>query len=257
MMLKALILSGEGINTEYEMAHAVKTVGGVVNIIHVNTLIKNKKILHDYNLLIFPGGFSFGDELGSGKVLAGIFSDEMWNELMTFISQRKLILGVCNGFQVLVKMGLLPDLSGYQKATLTYNDSGRFEDRWVYLKINPLSPCVFTKGIDSLYLPVRHGEGKFITDEKTLGYIAEKNLYAMQYVDEKGNLAGYPYNPNGSIMNIAGICDESGQVFGLMPHPEAYTHFTNHPRWTRLEGLLKPNGLSIFENAKKYVEGRL
>lgn len=257
MMLKALVLCGEGLNTEYEMAYAVKTVGGVSHILHINTLLQNKKLLHDYNLLILPGGFSFGDELGSGKVLANIFANKMWNELMTFISQKKLILGVCNGFQVLVKMGLLPDLSGKQKTTLMCNDSRKFEDRWVHLKINPLSPCIFTNGLQSLYLPVRHGEGKFITDETTLGYIVEKNLYVLQYVDQNENLAGYPHNPNGSLMNMAGMCDESGQVFGLMPHPEAYTHFTNHPRWTRLEGLLKPNGLSIFENAKKYVEGKL
>jgi phosphoribosylformylglycinamidine synthase len=152
-------------------------------------------------------------------------------------------------------MGLLPETDFVQKVTLTYNSSGKFEDRWVRLKINPNSPCIFTKGISAIDLPVRHGEGRFIPASKeVLERLGGKNQVACQYVNGRGELAGYPHNPNGSVMNVAGICDPTGRVFGLMPHPEAYNHITNHPAWTR-GGSSGAAGLAVFRNAVEYLEG--
>ena len=172
-----------------------------------------------------------------------------------------MIIGICNGFQLLVKLGLLPGFGGnydQRLTSLTYNDSGRFEDRWVKLKINTNSPCVFTKGLETLYLPVRHGEGKFVTkDEEVLERLKQNQQIVCQYVDPKTGTPTqvYPYNPNGSLEAIAGICDETGRIFGLMPHPEAYNHFTNHPRWRRGEEDLL--GLVIFKNAVAYIRENL
>ncbi|MCK4534878.1 MAG: phosphoribosylformylglycinamidine synthase subunit PurQ, partial [Syntrophobacterales bacterium] len=172
----------------------------------------------------------------------------------------KLILGVCNGFQLMVKLGLLPAFDrdySTQTVTLTFNDSGRFEDRWVYLRINGDSPCVFTRGLEKIYLPVRNGEGKIVTENPAIREkLRANNHIVMQYSDEnyKSATMDYPGNPNGSVDAIAGICDETGRVFGLMPHPEAYLHYTNHPRWTR-ENLPEDGaGLSIFRNAVDFIK---
>ena len=185
----------------------------------------------------------------------------LFEELLQFIKAGKLILGVCNGFQLMVKLGLLPALNGNyteQSATLTFNDSGRFEDRWVYLKANAQSPCVFTRGIDVVYLPVRHGEGKFIPEsDAILEQIEKKNLCALQYcTDDGAPTMDYPANPNGSINAIAGICNETGRLFGLMPHPEAYLHRTNHPRWTRENLPEEGQGLAIFRNAVNFIRSK-
>jgi phosphoribosylformylglycinamidine synthase subunit PurQ / glutaminase len=172
-----------------------------------------------------------------------------------------LILGVCNGFQLMVKLGLLPALDGNysdQSTTLTFNDSGRFEDRWIYLKANAQSPCIFTKGIDLIYLPVRHGEGKFVPQsDAVLNSIEKKNLFVFQYCLESGAATmDYPANPNGAVNAIAGICNETGRLFGLMPHPEAYLHRTNHPRWTREALPEEGQGLAIFRNAVKFISSK-
>ena len=181
-------------------------------------------------------------------------------ELLKFINAGGLILGVCNGFQLMVKLGLLPALSGNftrQSATLTFNDSGRFEDRWVYLRANAQSPCVFTKELDTVYYPVRHGEGKFVPESNAiLEQIERKNLTVFQYGNADGSVTmDYPANPNGSVRAIAGICNESGRLFGLMPHPEAFLHRTNHPRWTREDLPEEGQGLAVFKNAVSFIRG--
>ena len=186
-------------------------------------------------------------------------NQRLQDQILRFIKQGKLIIGVCNGFQLMVKLGILPGLDGdylNQKVTLTFNDSAKFEDRWVTLKINEHSPCIFLNGLNKLELPVRHGEGKFITkDEKTMERIKRKNLIAVQYIDiESGKpTQSYPYNPNGSIEAVAGICDETGHLFGLMPHPEAYLHYTNHPLWTRKKLPKEGEGIKIFRNGIKFI----
>lgn len=254
MQLKALVLSGYGINCEYESKHCVEKVGGAADIVHINKLIEKPDMLEGYNLLFVPGGFSFGDDLGSGKVFSNKLKFKLSDRLLDFSKSEKLILGICNGFQVLVKMGLLPEPDLQQRVTISANDSGHFEDRWVALKANERSPCVFTKGIRTILLPVRHGEGKFIAkDRETLEGLSSSNQVVFQYVDEKGKLAGYPFNPNGSQLNIAGICDKSGRIFGMMPHPEAFNIVQNCPYWTT--GLIrKAQGLDIFRNAVEWMK---
>ena len=259
---RALVLTGHGINTDYETAHAfgLPSVGGEGVRVHLNDLIAAPQMLRDYQMLVIPGGFSFGDDIASGKVLAVKLRASMLEPLRDFVARGRLVLGICNGFQVLVKLGLLPNLTGeaQQDVTLTFNDSGRFEDRWVYLTVNPASNCVFTMGMDRVYLPVRHGEGKFIPrDLATLATLETRHCIVMRYVDNDGQLAGYPWNPNGSIANVAGVCDVTGRVFGLMPHPEAYQHFTNHPRWTRESVPPEGMGVQIFRNAVAYVNEAL
>ena len=256
MIPKALILTGYGINCDYETQHAFKMVGADAKRIHINDIIDGLKKLEDYQIIAFPGGFSFGDDIASGKVLANKLKFNIFQDLKKFIEDGKLMIGICNGFQAMVKMGLIPAFDksyNTQSVTLTFNDSGRFEDRWVYLKENPKSNCIFTKGLGNVYLPVRHGEGKFVADEKTLQKLIGNGHVALRYVDKMGNPAGYPWNPNGSIGNIAGICDETGRIFGMMPHPEAYLHRTNHPRWTRERLSEEGIGVKVFRNAVEFI----
>lgn len=249
-----LVLSGYGLNCEQESKTGFEKAGGIAEIIHVNELIEKPAALDNYNMLLIPGGFSFGDDLGSGKVLANKLKFRLKDKLWEFIQNKKLVLGICNGFQVLAKLGLLPIPDFEQRITVTRNDSGKFEDRWVYLKINKSSPCIFTKDLDYIMLPVRHGEGKFMPkNENELKYIIDKNLFVAQYANEKGVTSDYPYNPNGSVANIAGICDESGRIFGLMPHPEAFVDVVTNPYWTRVN-ITQAQGLLIFKNAVNYLE---
>ncbi len=257
MQTKALVLYGYGVNCEQESKVSVERAGGTAEIKHINEVIDNPKLLENYNFLILPGGFSFGDDLGSGKVFANKMKFKLHNELLRFVNDGKLVAGICNGFQSLAKMGLLPIPDFEQRVTLTVNDSGHFEDRWVILKMNKASPCVFTKGIEYLMVPVRHGEGKFIPkNEAILRELIDNNLVFAQYVDDKGQLTGYPWNPNGSVMNIAGICDKSGRVFGMMPHPEAFNEITNNPYWTT--GAVKEaQGIKLFKNAVDYIAEKL
>lgn len=254
MALKALVLYGYGINCENESRYAIEKSGGQATIVHLNRLLEEPGMLSGYNMLMIPGGFSFGDDLGSGKVFGNKMKFRLREPLERFIGEGKLVLGICNGFQILVKMGLLPIPDFRQRVSLTTNDSGHYEDRWVLLKANRESPCIFTKGMEYLLVPVRHGEGKFIPQDKaTLDEMKAKNQVTLQYVDEKGNLAGFPYNPNGSVENIAGICDPSGRIFGMMPHPEAFNIPENCPYW--IKGNIKePLGLRIFKNAADYLK---
>lgn len=267
---KSLILVGNGINCEYETAHAHKLVGFEPDFIHINTLIENLNKIKKYTFITLPGGFLDGDDLGSAKAQAVRWKYKKISKsgktfidaLISFVEEGKIILGICNGFQLLVKTGLLPGLgSDYstQKVTLTFNDAGKFEDRWVYLKSNTFSHCIFTKDIHTIYLPVRHGEGKLVVDtKKTLEKIKQDGHIVMQYADESGNITSkYPFNPNGSVESIAGLCDSTGRIFGLMPHPEAYVHQVQHPRWTREALSEEGDGLMIFKNAFKYVTENL
>jgi len=267
--VKTIVLTGNGTNCEMEMAHACRLAGSaVVDIVHISELLCGEKRLDDYHFLNLPGGFLDGDDLGSAKAGAnrivhaqiGRGREKLYQQLIDFIRNGKLILGVCNGFQLMIKLGLLPAFGGdytTQTVTLTFNDSGRFEDRWVYLKVNRDSPCVFTKGMEGIYLPVRHGEGKIVArDSSILKQLHTNNQIAVQYSDEtyESAVMDYPNNPNGSIEAVAGICDETGRIFGLMPHPEAYLHYTNHPRWTREDLPEDGAGLSIFRNAVNFIK---
>lgn len=258
MIPKVLVLTGYGINCDIETEHVFKIAGAEAERVHLTDLINGTRTLSDFHILALPGGFSFGDDIASGKVLANKIKYNLGEHIQKFIDEGKLIIGICNGFQAMVKMGLLPAFNRdyyTQNVTLTFNDSGRFEDRWVHLKTNPNSKCVFTKGIDGIYLPVRHGEGKFVVKTpEDLARLKKENHIVFQYVDNDGKPAGYPYNPNGSVDGIAGICDETGRIFGMMPHPEAFQHRTNHPAWTREDLPEEGAGITIFRNAVEYMK---
>ncbi len=262
--VKTAVLRAPGINCNHETALAFELAGATAEELHVNDLIADPKRLRDYQILAFPGGFSFGDDIASGQVLARKIKYRLAEPLAEFVAAGKLVLGICNGFQVLVKLGLLPattsgqsvapvDTAWTQEAALTHNESGRFEDRWVNLKVASDSRCVFTKGLpDVIYLPVRHGEGRFVPrDPKLLERLREAGQIVVRYSDEKGSSGPYPQNPNGSVDDIAGICDSTGRVFGLMPHPEVFVRSSQHPRWTRGAGG-EIDGIAIFKNAVNY-----
>ncbi len=261
-MAKCLVLSGFGINCEFESKNALLLAGAKsVDIVHISALIDGDKSLKDYKLVVFPGGFLDGDDLGSAKVQVNRFKYKkikngkrrLMDELLDFVAHDNLAIGICNGFQFMTKAGILPIPDFNQRATLTFNDSGKFEDRWVYLRVNTKSPCIFTRGLKGIYLPVRHGEGKFFCSKTVLEQIISENLHVLQYATSDFNITEkYPENPNGSQMSIAGICDRSGRLFGLMPHPEAFIYPANHPRWTR-EIIKEPDGLKIFKNAINYL----
>ncbi|HEX9080457.1 MAG TPA: phosphoribosylformylglycinamidine synthase subunit PurQ [Desulfuromonadaceae bacterium] len=270
---RAIVITGNGTNCEMEAANACR-LGGFDEavIVHISELLAGDVRLDAFHFLNLTGGFLDGDDLGSAKAQANRFKyarvdeekEHLLDQLLRFIAGGKPILGVCNGFQLMVKMGLLPALSGNyleQVATLTFNDCGRFQDRWVYLKNNPASRCIFTRGIEKgIYLPIRHGEGKFVTaTTEVLREIEQRNLTVFQYSDPGYNapVMDFPLNPNGSVNAIAAICDASGLLMGMMPHPEAFHHRTNHPRWTREALPEEGDGLIIFRNAVEYVRKNL
>ncbi len=255
---KALVLRAAGTNCNDETARAFELAGAVSEQAHINELIGGRKKLGDYHMLAVPGGFSYGDDLGSGKVLANQLSIKLGNDIGDFISSGKLVIGICNGFQTIIKMGLLPSLSGLfiQEATLTNNDSGRFEDRWVYMK--PENGSIFTEGIRRIYLPVNHGEGKLVASQEVLRQLHRQKLIKLVYCEENGKTAtNYPENPNGSMLNIAAITNKEGNVFGMMPHPEKFVTKYTHPRWTRESLPEEGEGLRIFRNMVEYAEEKL
>jgi len=253
-MVRTVVLRAPGTNCDTETVFAFQQAGAEVTSVHVNQLIRREQRLSDYQIMVIPGGFTYGDDIAASKVLANELRLNLGEDIIRFIETGGLILGICNGFQVLVKAGILPEPSaeGSPPLTLAANDSGRFECRWVYLAVNKKSPCVFTEGIDRLYLPVAHGEGKVVADP---GVLPELNV-ALYYTDENGSSeAGYPHNPNGSVSNIAGICDSSGRVFALMPHPERHIRGTQHPQWTRQGAKEYGDGFQIFLNAVRWAKG--
>lgn len=258
---RVIILRAAGTNCDKETAFAFEKVGAKVELVHINQLASGEKELKNYNILAIPGGFTYGDDIASGKILANELKYNLQEDVRKFIQKGKLIIGICNGFQVLVKAGLLPNLSGKFKieTTLTLNNSARFEDRWVYLKKMD-SKCVWTKNVpkEVIYLPVAHGEGKFIAqNENILRILDSEGLIVFKYVYEDGRFGDYPVNPNGSVEHIAGVCDQTGRIFGLMPHPERHIVYTQHPRWTRVASKKEGDGLAIFRSGVEYAKKML
>jgi phosphoribosylformylglycinamidine synthase len=237
--VKVCVLRTDGTNCDKETAYVFNQVGAEADIVHINSLIKyfdpaeHRRVnLNNYHILAIPGGFSHGDYIASGKVLAEeLKRGTLKRNILQFLDNGKLVIGICNGFQVLVKAGFLPDYKkGHleQTATLTYNDSSRYEDRWVKLA-SPPNKCIWTKGIESIDLPVAHGEGKFVAPEKTIERLFSNGQVVFQYVDKDGKpTMDFPANPNGSMRTVAGVCDKTGLIFGLMPHPERYNNPNNH-----------------------------
>ncbi len=245
---KAVVLRTAGTNCDYETVHALKLAGFKAETRHVNELICGEKKLSDYQLLVLPGGFSHGDYLGSGKILAVKLAVKLKDQLADFINSGNLVLGICNGFQTLVKAGILPGFNGNyseQLTTLTFNDSGHFQDEWITMKNANKGKCIFTKGIETIFCPINHGEGKFIPSGKeVLQRLYDNDQIVFKY---KGK------NPNGSVDDVAGICDETGRVMGLMPHPEKNFTSMNNPLSTRIEMPEEGEGLKIFRNAFDYA----
>lgn len=258
-----LVLSGYGLNCEEETALAFTQAGGVSTIVHINDLIRSPKELKKYQIVAVPGGFAYGDDTGAGNAYANKLRNHLWNEVKDFISHDKLLIGICNGCQIITSLGLIPGFNmeyGIRRAAWTNNDSGRYIDRWVDIKIE--GPGPWLKKIDSLTLPIAHGEGKLFVDKKTLNEIKIKKLIAAKYI--KGEISEWfdlPANPTGTIDDIAGLTDETGKILALMPHPERALSFTQLPHWTYLKEQytrkrkkvpVEGPGLTIFKNAIRY-----
>jgi len=250
--VNVLVLTGYGLNCDNETAYAFELAGASARRVHINALIAGAVSLSDFQILVFGGGFSWGDDHGAGVIQAVRMKTSIGKDLFDFIEKGNLVMGICNGFQTLVNLGLLPgfDLSGrrnenaQRSVAVTFNDCGNFRNQWVNMRVNTESPCVYTRDLTELELPVRHGEGKFYTDPETLKRLTDNQQVALRYALPDGRPAdqAFPYNPNGSIDDIAGICDPTGRIFGLMPHPEANNHWTNHPDWPLMKEKLKRKG---------------
>jgi phosphoribosylformylglycinamidine synthase I len=273
--VRVAVLFGFGINCDRETAAVFDMVGGTSERLHVNNLVQGNRSLEEFDILAVPGGFSFGDHLGSGRLLGNRLRFALREQLQKFVSSGKPIIGICNGFQALVKTGLLPGPENaslepdlIQRASLTLNNTGRYEDRWVTLEFDSQSPCIWTKGIQRIECPVRHGEGRFVMPTNTeLDRLSSNHQLTVRYIDpstESGagltdDLLPFPLSPNGSMRNIAGICDPTGLVFGLMPHPEAFYTMWLHPEHTSMklnEDEWEGAGLQIFRNAVEYVRSQ-
>jgi phosphoribosylformylglycinamidine synthase len=258
MKIKTIVLRSAGTNCDKETAFAFRQAGSGAELVHINSLLSGDKKLKQFDILAIPGGFSYGDDIAAGKVLANELKYRLTQQIRLFASLGKPIIGICNGFQVLVKAGLLPGISAdlNQAATLTYNDSGKFEDRWVYLK-SPAndSNSFWVKGMpEVIYLPVAHAEGKFICDNDVMSSLNSNNQIAFRYCDQNGATEkGYPANPNSSYEDIAGITNKEGNILGMMPHPERFLFPHNHPGWTRNLHPVGGLGRLIFKNAVDYV----
>ena len=261
--VKVIVLRTAGTNCDAETAFAFENFGAQADCVHINKLLRGDVCLKAYHILAIPGGFTYGDDIESGRILANELRIRLGADIRQYIDEEKLIIGICNGFQVLVKSGILPggwdeqekDDGPSQRATLINNDSGKFEDRWCHLKVEGES--VWTQGLDSVvYYPVAHAEGKFVPrDKHVLDRLNLNGQVAFRYCGLDGNSAGYPGNPNGSVEDIAGITDLSGRVLGLMPHPERHFLFTQHPFWPRLSrNGCYGQGAKIFKNGIDYIQ---
>ena len=270
MKVNVCILQSDGTNCDNELFYAFNKAGGNPQFVHVNELRSEQapsfgsksKSLKDFQILALPGGFSYGDDVASGKIWAIELISFLRNEIKNFRKRGGLILGVCNGFQVLIRTGLLPFGNlGQMDATLASNDSGHFECRWIQLQ-SEKNKCVFLKGprseasnYDIGYFAVNHGEGKFFSSPEVIKRVEDENLVVFRYVDENGSpTQQYPHNPNGSLHAIAGVTDPSGRILGLMPHPEKFVDVTQFPNWRR-EKITKPHGYFIFEEMVNFVKG--
>jgi phosphoribosylformylglycinamidine synthase subunit PurQ / glutaminase len=267
--VKAIILRTAGTNCDQETAYAFKLAGAEADLVHINALKGKKGALDKYQIMAVPGGFTYGDDVASGKLLANELRSSLKGQLSRFVSGGKLVIGICNGFQVLVKMGLLPGIVEPAKfsveSTLCLNDSGKFMAKWVHLKSakgkGQKAKCVWTTGLpEVIYLPIAHAEGKFIPrDDKVLKALRDNGQVVFRYTDVSGAASGYPHNPNGSVDDIAGICDPSGRILGMMPHPERHISYLQHPRWRRPDedrsswGI----GLKIFKNGVDFARNNL
>ena len=273
--VRVAVLFGFGINCDRETAAVFDMVGGTSERLHVNNLVQGNRSLEEFDILAVPGGFSFGDHLGSGRLLGNRLRFALRDQLQTFVNSGKPIIGICNGFQALVKTGLLPGPESaslepdlIQRASLTLNNTGRYEDRWVTLEFDSESPCIWTKGIQRIECPVRHGEGRFVMPtDADLDRLSTNHQLTVRYVDPltksgsglSDDLLPFPLSPNGSMRNIAGICDPTGLVFGLMPHPEAFYTMWLHPEHTSMnleDDQWEGSGLQIFRNAVEYVRSQ-
>ena len=253
---KALVLRAAGTNCDRETQFALAQAGFEARRVHVFRLMEDPGALAEYQFLVIPGGFSYGDDVAAGKILANQMLHRLSDALREFLAAEKLVLGICNGFQVMIKSGLLPwgkveADDAHKEVTLAWNDSGKFEDRWVHLRCDS-DHCVFLPKGEKISLPIAHGEGKFVPgDEGLLQKLNEGNQIALRYVDAEGNPGDYPVNPNGSVDDVAGLCDPSGRAMGLMPHPERFVDRTHHPKWTRQE-IARADGMLFFERAFAY-----
>ncbi len=265
MKPRVLVLAGYGINCEEETAYAFNMQGASAEIVHVNDLIDRRRKLSDYQILAVPGGFAHGDDTGAGKAMANKIYNNLREELLEFVARDTLTLAICNGFQMITALGLVPALDqkyGERQAALLANTNARYTCRWVHIK--PVSQkCIFTQGIDTLYVPIAHGEGNFYMEEESLKELKKNDQIAFTYVREDGSPAEgeEPHNPNGSLLDIAGVCDPTGRIMGLMPHPERGMFFYNRPDFgLEKEKLLRAGKdlpklnpcIKIFENAVKY-----
>jgi phosphoribosylformylglycinamidine synthase len=266
---RILILRAPGTNCDVETAFAFETAGAAPQVWHLNRLLEKPAAAADFQVLCIPGGFSYGDDIAAGRIFGNQLRHHLADVLGEFKAAKKLILGICNGFQVLIKSGvLLYDLPEDGKkspeshkpvaaswpATLTWNDTGRFEDRWVRLVVTD-DRCVFLRGIERMYLPMAHAEGKFVArNADVLGMLDRNGQIPLRYATATGDTRNVPYpdNPNGAQLNAAGVCDETGRVLGLMPHPERHLDPTNHPHWTRGQAGDVGDGLKVFQNAVDY-----
>ena len=260
---QTLVLTGYGINCDEETKFAFDIAGAHAEIVHINDLIDGHKKLEDYQILAFPGGFSYGDDTGSGNALANKIRNHCWDEMLSFVEKDKLAIGICNGFQVMANLGLLPALDntyGERKIALMHNASARYSCRWVDLSFEKKTP--WTKGIGKLSLPIAHGEGRFFAEEETMFQLQDA-VIARYCSDQVCHYLDLPLNPNGSLANIAGIADPTGRIIGMMPHPERAIAFTQLPHWTFLKELYKRSnqpvpsegpGLKLFKNAVEYFK---
>ena len=263
-MVKVLVLTGYGINCEEETAFAFEKAGAKASIVHVNDLIEKPGQLASFQILAFPGGFSYGDDTGSWNALANKIRNNLWGELVEFIEAEKLVLGICNGFQVITNLGILPGIENKEPrraVALSHNNSARYECRWVSLKVFS-KKCVFTKGIESIRMPVAHGEGKFTASKEVLEELNRAGQVVFRYVKRDSPANGeFPFNPNGSMGDIAGICSPDGRILGMMPHPERNIFFTQQDDWAAQKEKLKragkkipeeSSGMQIFRNAVEF-----
>jgi phosphoribosylformylglycinamidine synthase subunit PurQ / glutaminase len=253
MTPRVLVLRAPGSNCDVETAYAFEQAGATAERIHVNRWLESPKLSEQFEILCLPGGFSYGDDLGAGRILGNQLRHHLAEALTAFRDRGKLILGVCNGFQILVKSGLLDiDDSRGPAATLSWNRTGRFIDRWVDLRVAS-DRCVFLHGIERLELPIAHAEGQFIgRDDQSLDLFEDAGQLALRYAEPEGETSVAAFNPNGAARDVAGMCDRSGRVFGLMPHPERFIDRTQHPQWTRRPKFDEGAGLQLFRNAVRY-----
>lgn len=266
---KVIVMSGYGINCEHETANCFRVAGAEPEIVHINDLISGKKKMKDYHIMAFPGGFSYGDDTGSGNAYANKLKNNLWKDLMEFVDSGKLIIGICNGFQILTSLGLfaLPKTEyGQRINAILWNSGNRLICRWVHLKHNTKkSKCVFTKGVGMIHLPIAHGEGRFYCDNKTLKALKDNGQVVFTYCDSEGRDANgaEPINPNGALADIAGICDRTGRILGMMPHPERALYMFHRPDYHLMKELAGRKGekvpefneasLRIFKNAVDFV----